>query len=154
MHINRNLNKGASRDGTSISMAADDSAVPITAAAHQGVTYELCAGIVDKSIPLPALMKLEILEECGYDVPEDTIQKITSCRAGVGISGSVQTIFYAEVTDDMRVNSGGGNADEGEQIEVFYLPLNKSREFLFDETKEKPSGLTFAFMWYFDKFKV
>lgn len=154
MHINRNLHKKEQNDGSAVSMATEDSSIPITAPFSQGVTYELCAGIIDKNISRVGIMKQEILEECGYDVPEENLQEIISFRSGVGTSGSLQTLFFTEVTDDMCVNKGGGNLQEGEMIEVFYLPLEKSREFMFDETKHKPAGFMFALMWYFDKFKV
>ncbi|GCB78910.1 hypothetical protein scyTo_0018671, partial [Scyliorhinus torazame] len=46
-----------------------------------GVTYELCAGIVDKpGLSLKEIAKEEILEECGYNVPVESLQKITSYR--------------------------------------------------------------------------
>ncbi|KAL9954572.1 hypothetical protein ACROYT_G042128 [Oculina patagonica] len=154
MHINRNLHKKDSTDGSAVSMAAEDASLPITAPFSEGVTYELCAGIIDKNTSLASLMKQEILEECGYDVPEQNLQEVVSFRGGVGSTGALQTFFFAEVTDEMCVSKGGGNLHEGERIEVFYLPLEKSREFLFDTTKQKPAGLMFAFMWYFNKFKV
>ena len=154
MHVNRNLNKKPLTDGSAVTMAAEDSSLPITAPVSEGVTYELCAGIIDKNMSLAGLMKQEILEECGYDVPEENLQEVVSFRGGVGSTGALQTVFFAEVTDEMCVSKGGGNLQEGEQIEVFYLPLEKSREFVFDATKHKPAGLMFAFMWYFNKFKV
>lgn len=73
------------------------------------------------------------------------------CRSGVGISGSKQTLFYAEVTDDMKVGPGGGLAQEGELIEVVELPLAQGRILMMDESKTKPVGLMFALMWFFDK---
>lgn len=154
MHVNRNLNKKPVTDGSAVTMTAEDSALPITAPFSEGVTYELCAGIIDKNMSLAGLMKQEILEECGYDVPEENLQEVVSFRGGVGSTGALQTVFFTEVTDEMCVSKGGGNLQEGEQIEVFYLPLEKSREFVFDATKHKPAGLMFAFMWYFNKFKV
>ena len=154
MHINRNLHKTVSTDGSAVSMKAEDSSLPITAPYSEGVTYELCAGIIDKNMSLASIMRQEILEECGYDVPEENLQEVVSFRGGVGSTGSLQTFFFAEVTDAMCVSKGGGNLQEGERIEVFYLPLEKSREFLFDATKQKPAGLMFAFMWYFNKFKL
>ena len=45
-----------------------------------GLTYELCAGIVDKDSSVEQIAKEEILEECGYDVPLGKIEKITSFR--------------------------------------------------------------------------
>ena len=154
MHINKNLNKKVLNDGSSVSMATDDSSIPITAPFSEGVTYEMCAGIIDKNISPASTMKQEILEECGYDVPEEKLQEIVSFRSGVGTSGALQTFFFAEVTDEMCVSKGGGNVQEGEMIDVFYLPLEKSREFMYDDTKQKPAGFMFALMWYFDKFKV
>ena len=154
MHINRNLHKKVLNDGSSVSMATEDSSIPITAPFSEGVTYEMCAGIIDRNISPASTMKQEILEECGYDVPEENLQEIVSFRSGVGTSGAVQTFFFAEVTDEMCVSKGGGNVQEGEMIDVFYLPLEKSREFMYDDTKKKPAGFMFALMWYFDKFKV
>ena len=154
MHINRNLQKKVVSDGGAVLVTAEDTSMPITAPFSEGVTYELCAGIIDKNMTLRSLMRQEILEECGYDVPEENIQEIASFRAGVGSTGALQTCFFAKVSDEMQVTSGGGNPQEGERIEVFYLPLEKSREFVFDNSKHKPAGLMFAFMWYFDMFKV
>lgn len=154
MHVNRNLHKKALNDGSAVTMTADDSSLPITAPFNEGVTYELCAGIIDKNMSLAGLMKQEILEECGYDVPEENLQEIASFRGGVGSTGSLQTFFFAKVTDEMCVSQGGGNLSEGEKIEVFYLPLENSKEFVFDATKHKPAGLMFAFMWYFNKFNI
>ena len=45
-----------------------------------GITYELCAGIVDKNVSLAEIAKMEVLEECGYDVPIDSIEKVTSFK--------------------------------------------------------------------------
>lgn len=43
-----------------------------------GVTIELCAGIVDASKPRIEIMKSEVLEECGYDVPLENFHEIAS----------------------------------------------------------------------------
>lgn len=63
-----------------------------------GFTFELCAGIVDKSKSLAEIVREEILEECGYDVPVDVIRPITSVVAGVGVMGATHHMFYAEVS--------------------------------------------------------
>jgi len=116
-----------------------------------GLTVELCAGIVDKELSLVQIAKEEIEEECGYSVPLESIEKISSFYTSVGFAGSKQILYYAEVDDNMRVSDGGGI--DQEQIEVIYLPTNKAREFLFNESTAKTPGLMFAFMWWFDKFK-
>ncbi|XP_041132650.1 uridine diphosphate glucose pyrophosphatase NUDT14-like isoform X2 [Polyodon spathula] len=120
---------------------------PPTAAA--GVTYELCAGLVDKpDLSLEEIARQEILEECGYDVPVSKLRKITSYRSGVGVTGSKQTMFYAEVSDDNCVGEGGGEPQEGELIEVVKVPLPESMNFAFDESLPKTMGVLFSFMWF------
>ena len=73
-------------------------------------------------------------------------------RAGVGTTGSRQDMFYAEVTDEMKVSAGGGCADEGEFIELREIPRKQWSEFVFNEEITKPVGVMFAIMW-FNKYK-
>ena len=114
----------------------------------QGDTYELCAGIIDKSIPDIQIAKEEILEECGYDVPLSSIKKVTSYYTSVGISGAKQTFYFAKCDESMKVNSGGGLEDE--EIEVVYIPLHQAKKFMFNENFQKTPGLMMAFYWFFD----
>lgn len=111
-----------------------------------GVTVELCAGIADKTLPPVQIAVEEIEEECGYSVPLEAMQRITSFYTSVGFAGSRQTLFYAEVDESMHTSEGGG-IDE-EEIEVFYLPVNEAESFLYDERIAKTPGLMFAFMWW------
>ncbi len=117
-------------------------------AMQQGLaySYELCAGIVDKEKSLEQIAIEEVAEETGYKV--DTIQNITSFYTSVGFAGSRQTLYYAEVSE--RIGSGGGIEDE--KIEVVFLPIEKARDFMFDESKPKTPGLLFAFCWWFERF--
>lgn len=114
-----------------------------------GMTVELCAGIVDKKISLAEIAKEEIEEECGYDVPLQNIERITAFHTSVGFAGSKQTLYFVEVDESMKVSEGGGV--DHEQIEVVYLPIDKAKELLYDESIAKTPGLMFAFMWYFDR---
>ena len=117
-----------------------------------GMMYELCAGIVDKSTTKIQIVKEEILEECGYDVPLKNIEKISSFYTNVGVSGAKQTIYYATCDDSMKVSEGGGLAEE--EIEVIYIPHAKAREFMFDENYQKTPGMLMAFYWFFDNIKL
>lgn len=112
-------------------------------------TYELCAGIVDKDIPLEQIVKEEIDEECGYDVPLDNIEKITSFYTNVGVSGAKQFLYYANINESMKVHEGGGIYDE--QIETTLLPIEEFETFIYNEDKAKTPGLMFAFMWFMQK---
>ncbi len=115
---------------------------------EDGYTIELCAGIVDKNLPLVQIAKEEILEECGYDVPPQQIKRITSYYTSVGFSGAKQTMYYAEIDESMRVGEGGGIEDE--EIEPIFLPVSDAKEFIFDESYKKTPGLIMAFYWFFD----
>ena len=43
-----------------------------------GYMHELCAGIIDKNTSNIQIAKEEVFEECGYDVPLEKLQHITS----------------------------------------------------------------------------
>lgn len=113
-----------------------------------GCTYELCAGIVDKTVSLEQITKEEILEETGYDVPLGNIELINAYYSSVGYSGSYQHLYYCEVSDSMLVSGGGGNDHEGELIEVVHVPVDEGLKLVFDTDKPKSTGLCFAIMWF------
>ncbi|XP_063428526.1 uridine diphosphate glucose pyrophosphatase NUDT14-like isoform X1 [Mytilus trossulus] len=114
-----------------------------------GLTYELCAGIIDKDTSLEQIAQAEVLEECGYKVPLDRLERICSCRGGCGTSGSLQTMYFAEVTDAMRVSKGGGLEEEGEMIDVVDIPVSEAMDFVMDDKVNKPVGVMFAVLWFF-----
>ena len=117
-----------------------------------GLTVELCAGIVDKELSLDQIAKEEIEEECGYDVPLEKIEKITSFYTSVGFAGSRQTLYYAEIDESMKVSEGGGV--DAEEIEVLTLHVAEAEQFIFDESIAKTPGLMFAFLWWGQKHGV
>lgn len=116
---------------------------------HDGFTYELCAGIVDKDLTLQEIAYEEVLEETGYDVPLESLEKISSFYTAVGFAGGRQRLYYVEVDSSMKVSEGGGI--ENENIEVIYLKRDETRAFMFDEAVATTSGLMFALMWYFER---
>jgi UDP-sugar diphosphatase len=111
-------------------------------------TYELCAGIVDKDISLVQIAQEEIDEECGYKVKLEDISKINSFFTNVGVSGAKQHLYFAKIDESMKIHEGGGINDE--QIELEFITIEKSKEFMFDETKAKTPGLISAFYWFFE----
>ena len=116
---------------------------------QDGMTIELCAGIVDKKLSLVEIAMEEIEEECGYRVCVDSIEKIISFHTSVGFAGSKQMLYYVEVDESMKVSEGGGVDDE--QIEVVTLAIAEAKALIYDESIAKTPGLMFAFMWYFDR---
>lgn len=121
---------------------------PVYLKNNDGYTYELCAGIVDKAKSLVEIAHEEILEECGYDVPTEEIERVTSFYTAVGFAGSVQTLFYAKVNELMRVSNGGGI--DTESIEVVEISVEDAKKFAMDESKAKTPGLMFGFGWFLE----
>jgi len=117
-----------------------------------GMMYELCAGIVDKKMPLVQIAQEEVFEECGYKVPLESIERVSSFYTSVGISGALQTLFFAQIDESMHLSDGGGLIEE--DIEVITIPLEEAKTFMFDETYQKTPGLMMAFYWFFEQKRV
>jgi len=115
---------------------------------YDGYMHELCAGIVDKKLTDIEIAREEVLEECGFDIPLKSLEKISTFYTSVGISGASQTLYYAQIDKSMKVSEGGG-LDE-EEIELIYIPITQAKEFLFDENYKKTPGMMMAFYWFFD----
>nr|XP_032818646.1 uridine diphosphate glucose pyrophosphatase NUDT14 [Petromyzon marinus] len=114
-----------------------------------GVTCELCAGILDHpGVSAAETARLELMEECGYDVPLEELHCVTSYRTGVGVSGARQTLYYAAVTDAMHTGPGGGRSDEGELIELMELPLEHAAQFMDAADIERPLGVLYGLLWF------
>ncbi|XP_034113894.1 uridine diphosphate glucose pyrophosphatase NUDT14-like [Drosophila albomicans] len=112
-----------------------------------GVTLELCAGIVDKSKSWSEIAREEVLEECGYDVSVDRIEQVMVYRSGVGSSGAKQAMYYCEVTDADKANSGGGVEDE--MIEVVELSLPEVKRMVQQgAVNNSPPSCLMGLMWF------
>ncbi|KAG8514470.1 Uridine diphosphate glucose pyrophosphatase, partial [Galemys pyrenaicus] len=125
-----------------------------------GVTCELCAGLVDQPGLLLEEAACKEAWECGCCLAPTDLTKWPptgralplsgrlALRAGVGLTGSCQTLFYAEVTDAQRAGPGGGLAEEGELIEVLHLPLGAAQAFSEDPAVPKTLGVIFGISWF------
>ncbi|XP_006839659.1 PREDICTED: uridine diphosphate glucose pyrophosphatase [Chrysochloris asiatica] len=114
-----------------------------------GVTYELCAGLVDQpGLSLEEVACKEAWEECGYRLAPSDLRRVATYRYGVGLTCSSQTMFYAEVTDAQRGGPGGGLVEEGELIEVVHLPLGDAQAFSDDPDIPKTLGVIFGIFWF------
>ncbi|CAH1106336.1 unnamed protein product [Psylliodes chrysocephalus] len=111
-----------------------------------GITLELCAGLVDKDKSLEEIAKEEIFEECGYDVPLNSLEKIGSYRCGTGTNSGVQTDFYCEVTDDMKISVGGGI--DNELIEVVEMTVDDVKKYLNQSYLNSPPGFIYCMHWF------
>lgn len=114
-----------------------------------GFTYELCAGIVDKSASLEQIAAEEVLEECGFKVEAKDVKPLAVYHSAIGFSGSKHHIFSVQVDSTMQVQgSGGGLEDTGESIEVLSLPLENVEAFIADDTLPKAPGFMYGALHY------
>ena len=96
---------------------------PVFANGEPGDLIEACAGLLDGDDPATAIRR-ETEEETGFRIgaPQQVMDVYTS-------PGSVTerlVLFLAPYTPGDRVGTGGGDAGEGEDIEVLELPFDQA----------------------------
>lgn len=115
---------------------------------RDAITLELCAGIVDKDMSVANIAREELIEECGYDVSVERIEEVMRYRSGVGTTGSLQTLFYCEVTDSDKVIGQGGGVDD-EIIEVCELSIEEAQELMKQGSSHtSPPSFLFGILWF------
>lgn len=87
---------------------------------EEGYLIEACAGLLDGQDPL-ACIRREAEEETGYRVHSP--RKVFEAYMSPGSVTERLHFFVAEYDDADRVGAGGGDAAEGEDIEVLELSL-------------------------------
>ena len=88
-----------------------------------GMLVETCAGLLDGNDPLAA-MRREAIEETGYAVKSP--RKVFEAYMSPGSVTEKLHFFVAAYDDADRQGAGGGEAHEGEDIEVLELPLARA----------------------------
>ncbi|KAF5301149.1 hypothetical protein FQA39_LY10827 [Lamprigera yunnana] len=111
-----------------------------------GVTLEFCTGIVDKNLSSGEVAMEKVLEECGYNVPVSSLEKVSTCRSGVGTTGSKQTMFYCEVTDNMKVCEYGGI--DKELVEIVEMSMAEIKEYIAKSDVQSPPGFMYGLYWF------
>lgn len=102
---------------------------------------------MDKDKSLIEIAAEEVQEECGYKVATERLETVLTYRSGVGTSGSLQTLFYCEVTDADRVCDGGG-VDE-EMIEVVEYSIEEARHCVTaGASVTSPPSFLFGVLWF------
>jgi nudix-type nucleoside diphosphatase (YffH/AdpP family) len=92
-----------------------------------GLLIEACAGLLDGDDPLTCIRK-EAEEETGYVVRSP--HKVFESYMSPGSVTEKLHFFVAEYQDQTRATGGGGDAAEGEDIEVLELPLARALEMI------------------------
>ncbi len=96
---------------------------------YDGLMIEAAAGLLDDQSP-EARIRSEAEEETGYRLRE--VRKIFEVYMSPGSVTEKLHFFVAEYEPSMRIGEGGGNADEGEDIEVLELKIDEAMAMIAD----------------------
>ena len=96
---------------------------------YDDLMIEAVAGLLDNESP-EARIRAEAEEESGYRLRD--IRKVFEAFMSPGSVTEKLHFFVAEYQHDMRVGSGGGNPDEGEDIEVIELSIDEALAMIGD----------------------
>ena len=88
-----------------------------------GMLVEACAGLLDDEAPQAAIRR-EVQEETGFRIHMP--RKVFEAFMSPGSVTERLHFFVAEYEAKDRVDEGGGDASEGEDIEVLELTLDKA----------------------------
>ena len=96
---------------------------------YDDLMTEAVAGLLDNASP-EVRIRAEAEEETGYRLGE--IRKVFEAFMSPGAVTEKLHFFVAPYEPDMRFGSGGGIADEGEDIEVLELPIDEALAMIGD----------------------
>jgi nudix-type nucleoside diphosphatase (YffH/AdpP family) len=96
-----------------------------------GLLIEACAGLLDGQDPVTCIRK-EAEEETGFRV--NAPRKVFEAYMSPGSVTELIHFFVAEYSSADRLTPGGGDAEEGEDIEVLELPLTQAMQMVKDGT--------------------
>jgi nudix-type nucleoside diphosphatase (YffH/AdpP family) len=96
---------------------------------YDDLMIEAAAGLLDNASPEKRI-RAEAEEETGYRLGE--IKKVFEAFMSPGAVTEKLHFFVAEYESSMQVGSGGGIADEGEDIEVMELPIDEAIAMIAD----------------------
>lgn len=96
--------------------------LPVYINGHEGLLIEAAAGLLDDASP-EARIIAEAEEETGFHVT--AVEKVFEAYMSPGSVTEKLYFFIAEYADEDRSGTGGGLADEGEDIQVLEWPFEK-----------------------------
>jgi len=90
---------------------------------EDGFLLEACAGLLD-SADAEETIRREVADETGFHIERP--HKICELYMSPGSVTEKLYFFMAEYSHDLRVSNGGGDAAEGEDIEIAELPYEEA----------------------------
>jgi nudix-type nucleoside diphosphatase (YffH/AdpP family) len=110
---------------------------------HDGFLIEAAAGLLDQASPEQRI-KAEVEEETGYRIGE--VRKVFEAYMSPGSVTERLYFFVAEYDAAARIGEGGGIVEEGEDIEVLELPLDRALQMI--ASGEIADGKTIMLLQY------
>lgn len=92
-----------------------------------GMLIEACAGLLDNDHPEECI-KRETEEETGYKISE--VEKVFEAYMSPGSVTEILHFFIAEYSSEMKITNGGGLEEEGEDIEVLEINIEKALQMI------------------------
>ena len=92
-----------------------------------GMLIETCAGLLDGQDPETCIIN-EVFEETGYHI--EKVEKVLETYMSPGAVTEILHLYLGEYTDEMKVNHGGGLAEEHEEIEVLEIPVETALKWI------------------------
>lgn len=89
---------------------------------------EIVAGKVDPGEDPERTAIREVEEEIGYRITPQHLKFLFTCFASPGYSSERFQLYYAQVTDQDKVNKGGGLDKENEKIEIVEMTVAQFNE--------------------------
>jgi nudix-type nucleoside diphosphatase (YffH/AdpP family) len=96
---------------------------------YDDLLIEAAAGLLDNASPEERI-RAEAEEETGYRLRD--VHRIFEAFMSPGSVTEKLHFFIAEYEPDMKIGDGGGNADEGEDIEVLELTIDDALAMITD----------------------
>ena len=103
--------------------------LPAYVIGHDDLMIEAAAGMLDDASPEQRI-RAEAEEEIGYRLHD--VKKAFAAFMSPGAVTEKIHCFVAEYDPSMRIGSGGGLVDEGEDIEVLELPIDQALAMIAD----------------------
>lgn len=110
---------------------------------HDGMLIETCAGLLDQRDPESAI-RAETEEETGYRVRN--VRKVWEAFMSPGSVTERMHFYVGEYSEAQKVSDGGGDAAEGEDIEVLEIRLPEALKMI--ETGAIMDGKTIMLLQY------
>ncbi|KUJ53239.1 GDP-mannose pyrophosphatase NudK [Chryseobacterium sp. JAH] len=92
-----------------------------------GMMIEACAGLLDDDHPEECIIR-ETEEETGYKISK--VEKVFEAYMSPGSVTEILHFFIAEYSSEMKIAEGGGLEDEGEDIEVLEIEIEKALQMI------------------------